>query len=70
MIATGRRSVLWEKEPASKFRQWTNEKIKQVCAEWAEKRRKKREKVIREEAEFKEWLQTLTGPERKVANKV
>jgi hypothetical protein len=70
LIATGRRSVLWENEYASKLRRWANEKITEICGEWSERRREKREKVIREEPEFKEWLQTLTGPEKKVANKV
>lgn len=42
----------------------------EIANDWSEKRRLKREKTIREEPQFKEWLKTLTGPEEKVANKV
>jgi len=42
----------------------------EIANSWSEKRRQKREKVIREEPEYKEWLETLTGPEKKVANKI
>ena len=70
LIATYRGSAIWESPQGIALKSWGQKKLRAIAKDWSEKRRQKREKVIREEPEFKEWLQTLTGPEKKVANKV
>ncbi len=67
-IATGRRSVLWEKEPALKLRQWANKKIREVCREWAEKRREKKMKKVRELPTYKERIVNLPKREKKIVD--
>lgn len=70
LIATHRGSVVWESEEGIALREWAHKRLRGIAAEWAEKRRVEREKVIREEPKFQEWLGRLTGPEKKVADKV
>jgi len=70
LIATHRGSAVWESPQGAALKFWGQKKLRKIADEWSEKRRQKREKVIREEPEFKGWLQTLTGPEKKVANKI
>ena len=70
LIAAYRGSAVWESPQGIALKSWGQKKLMEMANSWSEKRRQKREKVIREEPEFKEWLQTLTGPEKKVANKV
>jgi len=70
LIATHRSSVVWESEEGTALREWAQKKLRAIATEWAERRRVEREKVIREEPKFKKWLDELTGPELKTANKV
>jgi len=67
-VATGRRSVIWEMGPASQLRDWANKKIKKVCEEWAEKRREKKMKVIRELPTYRDRIANLPSHERKVVD--
>ncbi|OYT43784.1 hypothetical protein B6U84_05560 [Candidatus Bathyarchaeota archaeon ex4484_40] len=66
LIATGRRSVIWEKEPAATLRRWVNEKIREICRCWAEKRRERKMKAIRELPIYKERIETLPRREKKI----
>jgi len=70
LIATHRGSAIWESPQGIALKAWGQKKLREIATDWGERRRRKREKVIREEPEFKGWLQTLTGPEKKVADKV
>jgi len=70
LIATPRGSAIWESPQGAALKAWGQKKLMEIANSWSEKRRQKREKVIREEPEYKEWLETLTGPEKKVANKI
>jgi hypothetical protein len=67
-IATGRRSVIWENWPASRFREWANEKIKKVCAEWVEKRQEKKMEKVREFPAYKERIAKLPTTEKKIVD--
>jgi len=66
LIATGRRSVIWEKEPAATLRRWINDKIREVCRLWAEGRRERKMKIIRELPVYKQRIETLPKRERKI----
>ena len=70
LIATHRGSAIWESPQGDALTSWGRKKLMEIANDWSERRRLKREKGIREEPQFKEWLKTLTGPEEKVANKV
>lgn len=70
LVAAYRGSAIWESPQGIALKSWGQKKLRKIADEWSEKRREKREKVVRDEPEFKEWLKTLTGPEKKVADKV
>jgi len=70
LIATHRGSIVWESPEGQALHNWGQRKLRWIADEWSEMRRQKREKVIREDTEFKEWLETLTGPEKKIADKI
>jgi hypothetical protein len=70
LVATHRGSAIWESPQGDALTSWGRKKLMEIAENWSEKRRKKREEVIREEPQFNEWLTTLTGPEEKIANKV
>jgi hypothetical protein len=70
LIATHRGSAIWESPQGDALTSWGRKKLMEIANDWSEKRRQEREKGIREEPQFQEWLKTLTGPEEKVANKV
>jgi len=70
LIATNRQSLVWESPQGTALREWGKQTLKKIAKEWDEKRRVKKERVIREEPEFKEWLEKLRGPEKNVADKV
>lgn len=70
LVATHRGSAIWESPEGNALKIWGQTKLMQIADAWSEKRRKKREEVIREKPDFKDWLVTLTGPEKKVADKV
>jgi hypothetical protein len=68
LVATGRRSVVWEKWPASRLREWINEKIRKTCQEWAQRRREKKMKTVRELPTYKERIAKLPSRERKIVD--
>jgi len=70
LMGTARNSIVWESEEGQTFLEWIHKNIVQISNEWAEKRRQKREKIIRENPEFEQWLQKLSKQEKKLANKV
>jgi len=70
LTATYRGSLIWESPEGVAFKEWALKKLHTIANEWSNKRMEKRERVVREDPEFKKWLQQLTGPEAKVANKV
>jgi len=70
LMGTARNSIVWESEEGQAFLEWVHKKIKIVSNDWAEKRRRKREAIIKEDPAFKSWLQKLSKQEKKLANKV
>ena len=70
LIATYRSSVVWESDSGNALIDWGKKEVKQIAKEWQDNRRKQREKVIREDPEFKDWLESLPPAESKLANKV
>jgi hypothetical protein len=70
LIATHRSSVVWESIPGICLIEWGKNEVRKIANEWQEKRRQKREEVIRDDPEFKEWLVNLPPAEAKLANKV
>jgi len=70
LVGTNRSSIIWESEAGIAFRNWAQSKLKSISQDWATRRAEKREKVIREDSEFKPWLSSLSGPEKRVADKI
>lgn len=69
-IATHRSSVVWESLPGISLIEWGKKELREIAKQWQNNRRQEREKVIREEPEFKEWLDNLPPAETKLADKV
>ena len=69
LISTGRRSVVWEREPAASLRSWLNDSIRYVCKEWAKKRESEGLKVVQALPSYKERIAKLPAPERKLVDK-
>jgi hypothetical protein len=70
LVATHRGSVVWESTAGTLLTDWGKRKLLEISRLWQENRRKERESVIREDLEFKSWLQTLPAGEAKIADKV
>lgn len=70
LMGTARNSIVWESEEGQAFLDWIRGKIVKISNEWSEKRRTEREKIIRENPEFKEWLGNLSKQESRLANRV
>lgn len=68
-ISAYRGSIVWESEPGSVLKEWGQKKLRKIQGEWSERRRQEREKVIREDSEFKVWLEDLPPAEAKMADK-
>lgn len=69
LISTGRRSVIWEVEPAVTLREWLNSQIKKIASEWAEKRREKKIKIVKEMPIYKERIVNLPKHEKKIIDR-
>lgn len=70
LISTNRQSVIWESPQGIALMNWGQKALREVSKEYADERRKEREKVIREEPQMKDWLGKLDEPEKRVADKV
>jgi len=70
LIATHRQSVVWESPQGSALREWGQTKLRKISDDYAEWKRTQKERNIREDPEFKEWLETLAPGEKKVADRV
>ena len=70
LVATHRGSIVWESEEGQSFKTWGFAKLKEISKEWSDERIAKRENVIREAPELKPWILTLSGPEKKMADKM
>lgn len=70
LISTNRQSVVWESPQGSALIRWGQKKLRAVSEELNDERRTEREKVIREDPEFKGWLESLPKPEAAIADKV
>lgn len=70
LIATYRASVVWESEEGQALQSWGQRTVRHISYDWSKKRAERKEEVIREDPEFKEWLEHLSRPEKKLANKV
>lgn len=66
LIATGRRSVVWEAEPAASFRHWINDKIRVIARDWAKRRREAKLKKVKEIPVYKDRIANLPTRERKL----
>ncbi|TGM13544.1 hypothetical protein EHQ81_11980 [Leptospira selangorensis] len=70
LILTNRSSIDWTSEFGQALQSWGQNEIKINANSWGENQRRKKEKVIREAPEYSEWLQHLSKPEQKVADKM
>jgi len=70
LIATNRQSLIWESAQGDALKAWGNENLKRIADQWAAKRKAARERVIRDDPEFKNWLDSLERAERRIADRV
>jgi hypothetical protein len=70
LILSNRCSIYWDHETCQLLLNWGKEKVVKLAASYGKFKQEENEKVVRENPEFKDWLQGLPKPERKVANKV
>lgn len=70
LILTNRSSIDWSSEMGRTLQIWGQNEIKKIANSWGNNQRSKKEKVIRDDPEFSVWLEKLTKPEQKVADKI
>lgn len=70
LISTNRQSLIWDDPKTAALQKWGAEKLRLLSDQLTKERKEKREKVIREEPEFKPWLESLNQPEKKIADKI
>ncbi|PJE02483.1 MAG: hypothetical protein CK427_07465 [Leptospira sp.] len=70
LILTNRSSIDWTSDFGQALQSWGQSEIKSNSYSWGENQRKKKETVIRDAPEYSEWLQSLSKPEQKVADKM
>lgn len=70
LISTNRQSLIWDTEEGEALKGWGSREIRKISNDLADKKREKRERVIREDPGLGEWLDSLEKPEKHVANKV
>ena len=68
LVGTNHLSIIWDTPKGEAIREWGARKLKDVSAELADSRKKKRERSIREDEEIAKWLKELEPPERKTAD--
>ncbi len=56
LISTNRQSILWDSPQGVALTNWGQKKLRQISEQLNSERREKREKVIREDPAFKDWL--------------
>ncbi|HEC82558.1 MAG TPA: hypothetical protein ENI53_01570 [Thermoplasmatales archaeon] len=71
-ISTNRQELTWEKENMQKLRKYLQKVISFVTKEWREKRREKKEHVVKEKTgiDIPEWINSLDSVSRPVARKL
>lgn len=70
LILTNRSSIDWSSEMGKSLQSWGQDEIKKIANSWGQNQRKKKEKVIREDPNFSVWIEKLSKPEQKVADKI
>jgi len=70
LIAAHRGEIVWESEEGQALKEWGFEKLKTISKEWNDERIRSRESVIRDEPTLKIWIDSLEGPEKKMADKM
>jgi len=66
LIATNRRSILWDDTRAAPLKEWAENKIKRLCEEWAERRAQKRvEDIEKKKPSLVKQIEALQPRERK-----
>lgn len=64
LVSTGRSSVLWEDPVASPLLEWGERKVRSLLAQWADLRREKRVRQVRETTQFSERISKFPTRER------
>ena len=70
LVGTNRLSIIWDTPKGEAIREWGAKKLKEVSAELADSRRKRRERSVREDKEVGPWLKGLEPPERRTADRI
>ena len=70
LIHTNRSSIDWSSEMGQQLLTWGQGEIKKIANAWGTNQKNKKEKVIRDDPDFSMWLEKLTVPEQKVADKI
>ena len=70
LISTNRQSLIWDEPKTAALQKWGRTKLRLISEELTRDRKDRREKVIREDPKFKSWIETLTKPERGVADRI
>ncbi|MCE7743834.1 MAG: hypothetical protein GPJ52_01740 [Candidatus Heimdallarchaeota archaeon] len=69
LMGTARNAILEESDEGQTFLHWIRKEIVDISYEWADKRRENREKIVRQDPEFSEWITDLKGKEKNTFNK-
>jgi hypothetical protein len=67
-VGTGRSSVIWEGEKGNALREWGTKRLKQICAQWVDKRTETKLAVIKDEPVYKLRIENLPPTERGVVD--
>ena len=67
-ISTDRASIIWDSEKGQALREWGNRRLKEICAEWVDKRSASKLKTIVQKPLYKERIQALPPTERAVVD--
>lgn len=70
LVGTSRLSIMWDTPKGEALREWGARKLKDVSAELADSRKKRRESSIREDKDVGPWLRGLGPPERRTADRI
>ena len=69
-ISTNRQSLIWDTPQGEALKDWGAATLKKISEELVQKRKTKREVVIRKDPEIESWLGSLTAPAKKRADKI
>lgn len=70
LTSTNRQSLIWDEPESTALRDWAVERLRKISSELSERRKEKRETVLRDDPKLKPWLASLEKHEQKIADKV